>query len=259
MSRSLVLLILATGVCLRGADVSSAEANLRRVQALVQAGAAPRSALKAAQEQLRDARNEQVLRRTLYSGNVAPQDVSEMVRAAGELRARAGENLAAQEKLAAAGVVPAGSTQKWREDQAFAEQQWELAQSRAKLVEELAEMARREADLEEQGRADLDLAILSAGNGTLTGQDFFRVEAAFFEQFSHPLPVSARGETAVHRSLGFDHRERFDVALNPDQEEGRWLMRLLERLRVPYIAYRRAVAGKATGTHIHVGLPSPRL
>ena len=56
--------------------------------------------------------------------------------------------------------------------------------------------------------------------------------------------------------MGFDHRERFDVAINPDQEEGRWLMRLLDRLRVPYIAFRRAVAGRATGAHIHIGLPS---
>jgi hypothetical protein len=63
----------------------------------------------------------------------------------------------------------------------------------------------------------------------------------------------------VHRSLGFDHRDRVDVALNPDQTEGRWLMSLLDRLSVPYIAFRHAVAGRATGAHIHIGLPSPRL
>ncbi len=251
-----LFLTLALAGSLRGAEVSTAEAHLKRVQALVEAGAAPPAALKAAEQQLQDARNEDVLRRTLYSGNVAPDDVPEMLRAAGELRDRATENLAAQQKLVAAGVLPAKSLATWQQDQARAEQQWDLAQSRARLVEELKEMAQREADLQQQAR---EYVIQSIGKGTLSGRDFLRVETAFWRQFSRPLPVSARGETAVHRSMGFDHHDRFDVALNPDQAEGRWLIRLLNRLDVPYIAFRHAVAGRATGAHIHIGLPSPRL
>ena len=253
---SLPLVMLALAVSLQATEVSVAEANLRRVRVLVEAGAAPPSALKAAEQQLQDARNEDVLRRTLYSANAIPQDVPEMLRAAGELRVRAADALAAQEKLVTAGVAPTKTLDRYRQDQGRAEQQWELAQSRAKLVEELAEMAQREAALEQEA---LDLVVRSAGRGVLTERDFFRVESAFYQQFSRPLPVSARGATAVHRSLGFDHRHRFDVALNPDQEEGRWLTQLLERLRVPYIAYRRAVTGRSTGAHIHIGLPSPRL
>jgi hypothetical protein len=251
------LAILALVPASQAGDISSAEANLKRVQALVEAGAAPRSVLKAAEDELRDARNREILRRTLYSGNVTGKDVPEMLRAASELRERAAENLAAQRKLAEAGVIPVNSLEKWMQEQAFAEQQWDLAQSRARLAEELAEMARREAELQERGKAEM--AILSEGKGTLSDQDFFRLQAAYFRRFSRPLPVSARGETPVHRSLGFDHRDRFDVALNPDEEEGRWLIRLLKQLRVPYIAFRRAIAGKATGAHIHIGLPSPRL
>ena len=41
---------------------------------------------------------------------------------------------------------------------------------------------------------------------------FSRVEAAYEEHFGKPLPISAMGETAVHRALGFDHRGRVDVA-----------------------------------------------
>jgi len=251
-----LFLTLALAAGLRAADVSTAEANLKRVQGLVEAGAAAPAALKTAEQQLQDARNEEVLRHTLYSGNVVPEDVPEMLRAAGELRDRAAENLAAQQKLVAAGVLPSRSLESWQQDQARAQQQWELAESRARLIEELKEMARREADLEQEAREHI---IQSIGKGTLNDRDFLRVESAFLRQFSHPLPVSARGETAVHRSMGFDHRDRFDVALNPDQAEGRWLIRLLQRLNVPYIAFRRAVAGRATGAHIHVGLPSPRL
>lgn len=257
MFRTLVLLLtFAAGAGLQGADVRTAEANLRRVQLMVDAGAAPRSALKAAEDQLQDARNEQVLRNTLYSGNVTERDVPEMLRAAEDLRSRAEQALAAQQKLVAAGVAPERTLARPREDSARAGHQWELAQSRARLVEELAEMAQREAELEE--RAKTELAIRSDGKGTLSQRDLSRVEAAFYRQFSHPLPVSARGETAVHRSLGFDHRDRYDIALNPDQEEGRWLVNLLKRLQVPFIAFRHAVAGQATGAHIHIGLPSPR-
>jgi hypothetical protein len=61
------------------------------------------------------------------------------------------------------------------------------------------------------------------------------------------------GETAVHRALGFDHRNRVDVAVHPDQPEGVWLRQYLELHYIPYFAFRRAVPGKATGAHIHIG------
>jgi len=238
------------------ADVAAAEAHLKRVEMLVEAGAAPRSALEAARRRLEDARQEQFLRETLYSGNVTPDQVPAMLEAATGLRDRAAEALATQQKLVSEGVLAASALDRWREDLAQAERQLELARARARLVEEIAEMARREADLAEE--AARNLAFHVEGKGALTDQDFLHIETAFFDQFSKPLPVSARGSTAVHRSLGFDHRNRFDVALNPDQEEGRWLLRLLDRLSVPYIAFHRAVAGRSTGAHIHVGLPSPR-
>jgi hypothetical protein len=59
--------------------------------------------------------------------------------------------------------------------------------------------------------------------------------------------------------MGFDHRGRVDVAVSPDQPEGKWLMRYLETNRIPYFAFRMAVAGKATGAHIHIGPQSTRL
>jgi hypothetical protein len=71
--------------------------------------------------------------------------------------------------------------------------------------------------------------------------------------------VSARGATATHRALGFDHRGRVDIALNPDQREGVWLLNYLKRLKIPYYAFRAAVRGKATAPHIHLGPPSLRL
>ena len=86
-----------------------------------------------------------------------------------------------------------------------------------------------------------------------------RFPPAYERRFPKPLPVSAMGETAVHRALGFDHRGRVDVALSPDQPEGVWLRQYLEARRIPYFAFWQAVPGKATGAHIHIGPESTRL
>ena len=97
------------------------------------------------------------------------------------------------------------------------------------------------------------------GDGKFTTADYLRVQSAFEQQFHEPLPVSAEGETAVHRAMGFDHRNRVDVALFPDTTEGKWLRRFLEARHIPYYAFRSMVPGKATAAHIHIGPPSTRL
>ena len=89
--------------------------------------------------------------------------------------------------------------------------------------------------------------------------DLTAISAQFEKRFHHALPVSALGQTLLHQSMGLDHRNRVDVALNPDQPEGLWLRALLERLHVPYLAFRSAVAGAATAPHIHIGTGSTRL
>jgi len=58
--------------------------------------------------------------------------------------------------------------------------------------------------------------------------------------------------------MGFDHRGRFDVALNPGGAEGAWVRRYLTAKRVLFLAFRGAVRGQATGAHIHIGKPSTR-
>ena len=85
------------------------------------------------------------------------------------------------------------------------------------------------------------------------------MESAFEREFGKPLPVSAMGETAVHRALGFDHRGRVDVAVYPDTPEGIWLRNYLTTNHIPYFAFRHAVPGKATGAHIHLGPMSTHL
>ena len=97
------------------------------------------------------------------------------------------------------------------------------------------------------------------GNGSFTAGDKDRVSMAFRGHFARILPISADGATALHRSMGFDHRGRVDVAVNPDQPEGTWLMRYLEDNHIPYYAFRSAVPHMATGAHIHIGPGSTKL
>jgi len=89
--------------------------------------------------------------------------------------------------------------------------------------------------------------------------DASKVESFFSSKFRHALPISAFGQTAVHDHMGFDHRNAMDVALNPDSSEGQALMAYLRGVGIPFIAFRYAVAGSATGAHIHIGYPSHRL
>ena len=86
-----------------------------------------------------------------------------------------------------------------------------------------------------------------------------RLEAFFQQRFGRPLPVSAFGQTAVHDRLGFDHRDALDVAVHPDSPEGEAVMAWLRQHGVSFLAFRGPVAGEATGAHVHVGDPSPRM
>jgi hypothetical protein len=59
--------------------------------------------------------------------------------------------------------------------------------------------------------------------------------------------------------MGFDHRDALDVAVHPASPEGRALMGHLREHGIPFIAAWGAIPGSASGAHIHVGQPSPRI
>jgi hypothetical protein len=85
-----------------------------------------------------------------------------------------------------------------------------------------------------------------------------KIESFFSRAFGHALPISAFGQTATHDRLRFDHHNAVDVALHPDSREGRALLSYLRQEGIPFIAFRHAVSGAATGAHIHIGNPSVR-
>ena len=85
------------------------------------------------------------------------------------------------------------------------------------------------------------------------------IQTFFASTFGTTLPVSALGQSATHNRLGYDHRNAVDVALHPDSAQGQALIRYLQSQGIPYLAFRAAVPGVATGPHIHIGNPSHRV
>jgi hypothetical protein len=101
--------------------------------------------------------------------------------------------------------------------------------------------------------------LLRFNGGTLWSLgDARKIEKFFVQTFGRALPISALGQTATHDRLRFDHRNAMDVALHPDSKEGQSLLSFLRQSGIPFIAFRNAVPGAATGAHIHIGKPSSR-
>jgi len=96
------------------------------------------------------------------------------------------------------------------------------------------------------------------GGASWSLADAPKIEKFFMQTFGRGLPVTAFGQTATHDRLRFDHRNAIDVALHPDSNEGRSLLAYLRQTGIPFIAFRGAVPGAATGAHIHIGHPSVR-
>jgi hypothetical protein len=244
-------------------DVVRARAGIERLRALWEAGAVARAQLEQAEETLLDAQDLAVLHRTMYAADLTGEQAGEMIGAAQRRLVRRQKHLEKVRRLVDAGVAARAEVGTFLEEVDYARKEYDLAVSRADLCRELAEMARAEQSRQLYPReAPVGGSKLSEhydGSGVFTPAVFQQVQEAFERRFAKSLPVSAIGETAAHRALGFDHRGRVDVALNPDQPEGIWLRRYLESRRIPYFAFRHAVTGKATGAHIHLGPESARL
>lgn len=103
------------------------------------------------------------------------------------------------------------------------------------------------------------LARFNGPAAWVLAQDTPRLQQFFVSRFGRPLPVSAFGQTSLHDRMGLDHRNALDVAVHPDSAEGHALMEYLRSAGIPFIAAWGAIPGSASGAHIHVGQPSPRI
>ena len=132
------------------------------------------------------------------------------------------------------------------------------------LVEAEAEESPRKVRPSPAGRAVNGLVQTTAyirygGARAWSLSDAADIKQFFARRFSRVLPVGAFGQSALHNRWGYDHRNAMDVGVNPDTTEGQALMDYLRTNGIPFTAFHFAVPGKATGPHIHIGLPSHRI
>jgi hypothetical protein len=102
------------------------------------------------------------------------------------------------------------------------------------------------------------VSVAADGPGRWTLADSAKVENFFLTKFGRPLPTSAFGQSDIHNRWGLDHRQGLDVGINPDSLEGLALADFLRTEKIPFMAFRHAIPGVATGPHIHIGQPSHR-
>jgi hypothetical protein len=250
------------------AEVTRAKGEVDRVQRMVMAGALPRKALEEAQAGLLEAKDREIIQSTLFSKDglqsLTEEQARLMMAAAERQVMRAQEKVAAAKKRVDEGVAPLTSLTPFLEEFDRHRITYGQAVSHARLLHELKEMIKAERELQSKletlsnpGAARGYSNYKYDGNGAFSALHLRAIEIGFVKQFRKMLPVSAKGDTEMHRTMGYDHRGRVDVAVLPDSDEGVWLRRQLEMMRIPYIAFRTFVPGQATGAHIHIGPPSP--
>jgi hypothetical protein len=96
------------------------------------------------------------------------------------------------------------------------------------------------------------------GGAAWTLSDAWKVQRFFLDAFKRPLPIAVFGQGSVHDRWRLDHHNAMDVSLHPDGPEGQALLGFLRANGIPFLAFREAIPGTATGPHIHVGRPSHR-
>ena len=112
---------------------------------------------------------------------------------------------------------------------------------------------------EEMGEAKPGPLNVPHASGSWRLADAAKVERFFVDKFKRALPVTAYGQSELHNRWGFDHRNSLDVGVHPDGPEGRALIKFLRDEAIPFLTFRNAIPGVASGPHIHIGRPSARV
>jgi hypothetical protein len=250
--------------------IELAQQELARVKSLVDAGALARVRVQEAEANLDDAKDEVILAHDLY-GDLPEKGASEaasaeMIAAAQRRLDRQQARLEEAQKIVTAGVAARSYLSPFEAELTARQTSLDLAHLRANLMADRAAMNQSAVPPVLEPLPPDDSELTWQGMEHYEGDGAFNetrqlqpLELAFASKFDRPLPISAEGETEVHRALGFDHRGRVDVAVVPSAPEGVWLRHYLQFRKIPYYAFSRAIPGKATAAHIHIGPGSTRL
>jgi hypothetical protein len=246
--------------------IAFATQKVASMKALVDAGIEARIRLDAAERDLEDTKDQLILDEAspVLVNSTSPADSSDDAIVAAAQR-RLDRQEAWMEKIRALGeigvtppadLIPTAAELRSRESDVAAAQDRIFAKAEALALAAIRSQPEETAPLD---FADAKMEHFE-GLGTFDeARDLQAIVKAFETEFERRLPISADGETGVHRALGFDHRGLVDVAVDPRAPEGIWLRRYLRSRNIPYYAFTSAIAGKATAAHIHIGPGSSRL
>jgi hypothetical protein len=244
--------------------IEVARRQVEQIKALVDSGAEARIRLDAAERDLEDTKDQVILESAvppLPADGAGPSDDAIL----GAAQRRLDRQTAWIEKirvLIESGIAPPPDLIPTGAELYSRQSDLASAQARIFAKAEAAASTAKSPHINETLAQDFEIGKMEhfEGLGTFDeNRDLQAIEKAFEAEFNRPLPISADGQTEVHRALGFDHRGRIDVAIDPRDREGIWLRRYLRSRKIPYYAFTSAVAGKATAAHIHIGPGSNRL
>ena len=181
---------------------------------------------------------------------------------------RAEEKLEQSRKLFAEGLIPRAQLEE--SERALTEAKSEVAKTQSDMANADAQAAGiyAETAAEKEIAKNLRLArqslVRTASFTRFTGApgwgigEAWKVQRFFSDTFNKQLPISVFGQGAIHDRWRLDHRNSMDISLHPDSVEGQALLSFLQKNGIPYLAFRSAIPGTATGPHIHIGRPSHR-
>ena len=181
---------------------------------------------------------------------------------------KAEEKLAVSQKLFADGLIAKAQVE--ASERTLAEAKAKVAETRRQITRADDQVAAVlvETAADEQLAKNLKLAKqrlvrtssfirFTGGPGWNIGEAW-KVQRFFSDTFRKELPIAVFGQGAIHNRWRLDHRNSMDISLHPDSPEGQALLNFLQRSGIPYLAFRSAIPGTATGPHIHIGRPSHR-
>ena len=181
---------------------------------------------------------------------------------------KAEEKLEVSKKLLAEGLVPRTQVEENEHALALAKQKIaetnkQMASAEAQIAGVMAETAANDEINKNLRLAKQRLVRTSAftrytGAGGWNIGEAWKIQRFFSDSFKKQLPIAVFGQGAIHDRWRLDHRNAMDIQLHPDGVEGRALLDFLQKNGIPYLAFRSAIPGTATGPHIHIGRPSHR-
>jgi Outer membrane efflux protein len=257
VSLSINRILIALSACLVLIAIASPSASAQRKSRKKPAAAAPAGELAKLREEFVKATNDTKAGLAklivIYEANVKTAD----------------EKLAASKKLYEEGLIP--KAQLTENERAVAEAREKVTNTRKQITDADAQVAAIlvETEAEKTIAKNLRLARQSlvrttafiryngAGSGWNLGEAW-KIQRFFSDSFKRELPIAVFGQGAIHDRWRLDHRNAMDISLHPDSAEGQALLSFLQKNGIPYLAFRSAIPGTATGPHIHIGRPSHR-